>query len=64
MVAKRLRSVEGLSVDWISNNLYFTDGSYGTLTVVGLDSDNFSDRREILTRLGNPRAVVTHPGIG
>ena len=64
VVPNRLRSVEGIALDWVAKNLYFTDGSYGTLSVVRLKSTNFEDRRELLTQLGNPRAVVTHPSTG
>ena len=64
IVPNRLRSVEGIALDWVAKNLYFTDGSYGTLSVVRLKSTNFEDRRELLTQLGNPRAVVTHPSVG
>ncbi len=63
-MAKRLRSVEGMSLDWVAKNLYFTDGQYGTLNVVRLQSQGFRDRRELLSGLGSPRAVVVHPSVG
>ena len=64
VVSKLIRSVEGLSVDWISKNLYFTDTSYGFISVVRLNSPSFSDRRNIITGLGNPRAIVQNPLVG
>ena len=64
VVTKRLRGVEGIAIDWIAKNLYFTDNVLGTISVVRLRSTNFSDRRELITQLGNPRAIVTDPGLG
>ena len=64
VVMKRLRSVEGLAIDWVSKNLYFTDNVFGFISVVRLKSINFSDRREIITNLGNPRAIVVDPNVG
>ncbi len=64
VVTNRLRSVEGIALDWVAKNLFFTDGSYGTLSVVRLGSPGFGDRRELLRDLGNPRAIVTHPSFG
>ena len=56
------RSVEGLSLDWISRNLYFTDFYAKTVSVMRID---FPDqRRVLLDNLGSPRSVVVHPTRG
>ncbi len=64
IVAKRIRSVEGIAVDWISKNLYFTENVYGKIEVVSLRSPSFQDRKTLFTDLTNPRAIVLHPEIG
>ncbi|XP_041374759.1 low-density lipoprotein receptor-related protein 2-like [Gigantopelta aegis] len=59
LVVNSIRSVEGMSIDWISKNLYFTDYARSSLSVVRLR--NPGDRRDIISELGNPRSVVVHP---
>nr|CAD7267149.1 unnamed protein product [Timema shepardi] len=55
-------SPEGVSVDWVSRNLYWTDSSKDTLEVAGLDSQL---RKTLVTEgLVNPRGVVVHPTRG
>ena len=51
---------EDIAVDWISNNLYWTDGLNRRLQVLDLDSKHRSE----LLRTGAhsaPRAIVTDP---
>ena len=62
MVSKDLRSVEGLAVDWLSENLYYTDSVMGTISAVRLQ--NPQDVRILLTGLGNPRDIVIDPLVG
>ncbi|XP_052813493.1 low-density lipoprotein receptor-related protein 2-like [Mya arenaria] len=57
-----IRSVEGISLDWISRNLYFTDFIAKTLSVVRVDQRD--QPRVLLTDLGSPRSVVVHPTRG
>ena len=64
VVTKNIRSVEGMTLDYVSQNLYFTDNSYGFIAVVRINGNDFSDRRDLITDLGNPRDIVTHPAIG
>ena len=51
---------EDLAVDWIANNLYWTDGLYNRLEVLNLDTMN---RAELLSTGANtaPRAIVVDP---
>ena len=62
MPADDKRMVEGLSVDWISRTLYFTNYVRRTLEIMHLD---FPDQQRILlNHLGGPRSVVVHPARG
>jgi len=58
-----IRAVEGLSLEWISKNLYFTDNS-GFIGVTRLRSQHFQDVRRLITDIGNPRAIVMNPYVG
>ncbi|XP_060556897.1 low-density lipoprotein receptor-related protein 2-like, partial [Ruditapes philippinarum] len=62
VLANDIRSVEGISLDWISRNLYFTDFFAKTVSVMRLDEPD--QRRVLLTGLGSPRSVVVHPARG
>lgn len=55
-------SPEGLSIDWISRNIYWTDSSKDTLEVANLDNK----LRKILfsDNLVNPRGIAVHPQRG
>ncbi|KAL3854471.1 hypothetical protein ACJMK2_013739, partial [Sinanodonta woodiana] len=53
------RSVEGLSFDWISRNLYYTDFFQKSLSVLHVDNPDY--RRTLLQELGSVRSVVVHP---
>ena len=64
VVPSRIRSPEGIAVDYISKNLYLTDSMYGVVSVVRLKSDNFADRRDLLTGLVRPRAIIVSPSLG
>lgn len=48
-----IRSPEGLAIDWVSRNIYWTDSTKDTIEVANLDSK----RRRVLfgTDLVNPR---------
>jgi len=63
VVSRGIRGTEGISVDWLSKNLYFTD-SGGFIGVVRLQSPQFRDYRRIIVNLGSPRAIVMHPFVG
>ena len=57
-----LGEVDGLAVDWVARNLYWTDGKLKTISVATLDGKH---RRTLIKEdLGRPRAIVVHPKIG
>jgi nidogen (entactin) len=55
-------SPEGISIDWVSRNIYWTDSTKDTLEVANLDSK----RRKVIVSNGlvNPRGVAVHPARG
>lgn len=57
-----IRSPEGISIDWVSRNIYWTDSTKDTLEVANLDSR----RRKVIVSEGlvNPRGVAVHPAKG
>lgn len=61
ITANRLESVECLTFDWISRNLYWTDGGLKSVTVLRLADKS---RRQIISNLNNPRSIVVHPTAG
>ncbi|XP_059560178.1 low-density lipoprotein receptor-related protein 2 [Myotis daubentonii] len=61
LTANRVESVESLTFDWISKNLYWTDLSYRSVSVMRLADKS---RREIIRNLNNPRSIVVHPIAG
>lgn len=55
-------SPEGLAVDWVSRNIYWTDSTNDTIEVANLDSKL---RRTLFnTDLVNPRGIAVHPQRG
>ncbi|XP_006902182.1 PREDICTED: low-density lipoprotein receptor-related protein 2 [Elephantulus edwardii] len=61
LTANRVENVESLTFDWISKNLYWTEPSYRSISVMRLADKS---RREIIRHLNNPRAIVVHPIMG
>jgi sugar lactone lactonase YvrE len=62
LINESLGEVDGLAVDWVARNLYWTDGRHKTISVATLDGKY---RRTLInTAMGRPRAVVVHPKIG
>lgn len=55
-------SPEGLAIDWVSRNIYWTDSLRHTIEVANIDSR----RRRVLfqTGLTNPRGIAVHPQRG
>lgn len=61
LAANRLGNVESLTFDWISRNLYWTDGGLKSVSVMKLADKS---RRQIISNLNNPRSIVVHPTAG
>lgn len=62
ILASQNEGVEGLALDWASQNLYYIDSRKGTLNVINVA--NITQRRTLLTNLKRPRAIVLHPNRG
>ncbi|CAG0878905.1 unnamed protein product [Cyprideis torosa] len=62
LLASQHQGVEGLALDWISQNLYYVDTRVGSLNV--LSARNNTWRRTLMTDLKRPRAIVVHPNRG
>lgn len=62
IVLQNVPSAEGLAVDWISRNIYFTDAVKRTIEVASLDGKH----RKVLvdTDLKNPRGIALDPRDG
>ncbi|XP_026091548.1 low-density lipoprotein receptor-related protein 1B [Carassius auratus] len=57
-----LDNVEGISVDWIGNNLFWTnDGYRKTISVAGLDQSSQTRRTLLEGNMSHPRAIVVDP---
>ncbi|XP_046738745.1 nidogen isoform X3 [Diprion similis] len=52
-------AAEGIAIDWVSRNAFWTDSNKGTLEVANLDTK----KRKILISEGlvNPRGIAAHP---
>lgn len=55
-------SPEGLAVDWVSRNIYWTDSTRDTIEVASIEGK----RRRVLFNdsLVNPRGIAVHPQRG
>lgn len=62
ILASQNEGVEGLALDWASQNLYYIDSRKGTLNVINVS--NSTQRRTLLSNLKRPRAIVLHPNRG
>ncbi|XP_064614875.1 low-density lipoprotein receptor-related protein 6-like isoform X2 [Liolophura sinensis] len=56
--------VEGLAVDWVSRNLYFTDSVYNWVMMVGLNSTVFPHKLVTDTNLDRPMGIAVYPQKG
>lgn len=61
VIDKNTNGLEGMSIDWINNKLYWLDRHTQHMYVSELDGRN---RKTIMTRIEDPRAIVVHPGNG
>ncbi|XP_062849860.1 low-density lipoprotein receptor-related protein 8-like [Trichomycterus rosablanca] len=62
LINSELLSPEGLALDWVHHNLYWTDSGHGTISVASTDGS----RRRVLihTDLSEPRAIAVDPEQG
>lgn len=57
-----LDNVEGISVDWIGNNLYWTnDGYRKTISIARLDRASQTRKTLLEGNMSHPRAIVVDP---
>ena len=61
-IVSNLKSPEGLAVDWLSKNIYWTDSGMNTLSVSG--SDGTYKKTLFDSDMRNPRAIVLDPAQG
>ena len=57
----KVKEPEGMEIDWISRNLYWTDRGLNTIEVSRLDG---SSRRTLIANLSKPRAIALDPVLG
>ncbi|MGH0138787.1 UNVERIFIED_CONTAM: hypothetical protein FKN15_000916 [Acipenser sinensis] len=59
---ERIHTVEGLAVDWMANNLYWTDdGPKKTISVARLEKASQTRKTLIEGKMTHPRAIVVDP---
>lgn len=62
VISQGLKTTDGLSVDWVARNLYWTDTGRNTIEVSRLDG---SARKILINNsLDEPRAIAVFPSKG
>ncbi|KAJ2950742.1 hypothetical protein O0L34_g9004 [Tuta absoluta] len=61
VVQGKLTTPNGLAVDWIANNIYWTDNDFKVLEVARLDG---SSRKTLVNDMNEPRALAVFPAKG
>ncbi|XP_066145382.1 low-density lipoprotein receptor-related protein 4 isoform X1 [Euwallacea fornicatus] len=61
IVSDNLTSPDGITVDWLAGNIYWTNTGNKKIEVARLDG---SSRKTVVSKLGDPRSVVCNPKAG
>ncbi len=59
-----LGSPEGIAIDWIAKNMYWTDSGLDRIEVAHVDGTDRNRKALFTSDLVNPRAVQVDPGMG
>ncbi|CAH1788845.1 unnamed protein product [Owenia fusiformis] len=62
-ISKGINNVEGIAIDWLGKNIYWTDDGYKSISVAPL-SDPTKRKTLISFNLEHPRAIVVDPKAG
>lgn len=63
VVERGISNVEGLAIDWMGRNLYWTDEGLNSINVMRIDNKNYR-RMVIHDPTFHPRAIVLDPKKG
>eukprot|EP00794_Sanderia_malayensis_P017393 gene17393-19134_t len=65
IVSENLQNPDGISVDWIGRNIYWTDAKVQGKPEIGVSRLDGKYRKSLITSgLGSPRAITVHPVAG
>ncbi len=65
MLISGIHTVEGIAVDWMGGNLYWTDdGPKKTISVARLEKASQTRKTLIEGKMSHPRAIVVDPQHG
>jgi len=61
IVTKNISTADGLAVDWLADNIYWTDTAKNLIEVCRIDG---SSRKVVLSKLKEPRSIAVFPRKG
>lgn len=64
LLDKGLDSCQGIAIDWMGRNIYWTDEGRGTISVARLDDNSLPSKRRVLVKTSHPRSIVVDPKRG